>query len=183
MAALQRALGVGSATGSVAVWDPLVRLFHWSLVIAFFTAFLVEDPAQIHETAGYVVLGLIAFRLVWGLVGPRHARFGDFIRPPGAVIAYLRQLRRGRARRHLGHNPAGGAMIVLLLFAVTVTAGSGWLSVTDRFWGVGWVEELHEVAANLTVGLIIVHLAGVLISSTLHHENLVLAMITGRKRA
>ena len=173
----------GEAAGWVTVWDPLVRAFHWSLVAAFFTAFLVEDPATVHEGAGYVVLGLVAFRVVWGLIGPTYARFAGFVPRPRALRAYLAALVAGRAVRHLGHNPAGGAMIVALLVAVTVTAGSGWLSTTDRFWGVEWVEELHEVAAYLTVALVGLHVAGVIASSLLHHENLVRAMLTGRKRA
>ncbi len=161
----------------------MVRLFHWSLVASFGTAFLIVEDGQVHETAGYVVLGLLAVRLVWGLIGTRHARFADFVRGPGAVLAYLRDLPAGRARRYLGHNPAGGAMILLLILAVGATAGTGWLSTTDRFWGVGWLEELHEVAAYLSVGLIALHVLGVVASSWLHQENLVRAMITGRKRA
>jgi cytochrome b len=166
----------------VRVWDPAVRLFHWSLVAAFATAWLSETGATVHNTAGYVVLGLVAFRLAWGFVGGRQARFTAFVRPPSEVLRYLRMLARGKAARHLGHNPAGGAMIVALLAMVALTAASGWLSITDRFWGVAWVEELHEVAAYITLVLVGLHVVGVLVSSLLHGENLVLAMITGRKR-
>ncbi len=171
------------AAASLRVWDPVVRLFHWSLVASFGTAFLIDDDGQVHETAGYVVLGLLAVRLVWGLIGTRHARFADFVRGPGSVVAYLRDLAAGRAERYLGHNPAGGAMILLLILAVGTTALTGWLSTTDQFWGVEWLEELHEVAAYLSVGLIALHVLGVVASSWLHQENLVRAMITGRKRA
>ncbi|MEK0085094.1 cytochrome b/b6 domain-containing protein [Benzoatithermus flavus] len=173
----------GPAAAEVRVWDPLVRLFHWSLVAAFFTAFLAEEGETLHDMAGYVVLGLIGFRLVWGFVGPKHARFADFVPTPQRLVAYLAGLVRGRPERYLGHNPAGGVMILLLLAAVLVTAGSGWLMTTDRFWGVDWVEELHEVAAYATLALIGVHIAGVVVSSLLHRENLVRAMITGRKPA
>lgn len=167
----------------VPVWDPLVRLFHWSLVAAFATAWLSEPGESLHNAAGYAALGLVAFRLLWGVVGTRHARFRAFVPSPGELLAYLRRLARGNAPRYLGHNPAGGAMIVALLAMVALSAGSGWLSITDRFWGVEWVEELHEAAANLTLGLVGFHVAGVLVSSLVHGENLVRAMITGTKRA
>jgi cytochrome b len=188
VAALEQADGARprapSAAGrEVVVWDPLVRLFHWGLVAAVTVAFLADDSARLHEGAGYVVLGLLAFRALWGFVGPEHARFADFVPGPRALGAYLRDLARLRPRRYLGHNPAGGLMIVALLLALLVTAGSGWLMTTDRFWGVGWVEELHEGAADVTLALIVVHVAGVVVASLLHRENLVRAMITGRKRA
>ncbi|MFZ1425201.1 MAG: cytochrome b/b6 domain-containing protein [Geminicoccaceae bacterium] len=168
---------------SVRVWDPLVRLFHWSLVAAFATAFLSEEGERLHEVAGYVVLGLIAFRLVWGLIGPAHARFKDFVPTPARLWAYLRSLVRGRPYRYLGHNPAGAVMILCLLGTVFIAAGSGWLMTTDRFWGTKWVEELHEVSAWTALALVGVHVAGVVVSSLLHRENLVRAMITGRKPA
>ncbi len=168
---------------SVRVWDPLVRLFHWSLVAAFATAFLSEEGERLHEVAGYVVLGLIAFRLVWGLIGSDHARFKDFVPSPARLWAYLRSLVRGRPDRYLGHNPAGAVMILCLLGTVFIAAGSGWLMTTDRFWGTKWVEELHEASAWLALALVGVHVAGVLVSSLLHRENLVRAMITGRKPA
>ncbi len=167
----------------VTVWDPLLRLFHWCLVAAFFTSFFIMGSARVHEGAGYVVLGLLTFRVVWGLIGPDHAKFADFIKPPAVVWRYLLDLKHGRAVRHLGHNPAGGAMILVLIATVTLAAGSGWLSTTERFWGVGWVENLHEVSAWLAVSLIVVHVTGAIVASFLHRENLILAMITGRKRA
>jgi cytochrome b len=165
------------------VWDPLLRLFHWSLVVAFFTSFFIVDNARVHEGVGYVVLGLLAFRVVWGLVGPHHARFASFLKPPAVIRDYLSDLGQGLPARYLGHNPAGGVMIVALMIAVTLTAGSGWLSTTERFWGVGWVETVHEVSAWLTLSLVGVHVVGAITASLLHRENLILAMITGRKRA
>jgi cytochrome b len=173
----------GAGAAEVRVWDPLVRLFHWSLVAAFATAFLAEEGETLHNVAGYVVLGLIGFRLIWGFVGPRHARFADFVPTRRQLVAYLASLARSRPERHLGHNPAGGVMILLLLAVVLTTAGSGWLMTTDRFWGVGWVEELHETAAYAALALVGVHVLGVVASSFLHRENLVRAMITGRKPA
>ncbi len=191
-----------TATRSVPVWDPLLRLFHWSLVATFFIAYLTgEDLRPLHLWAGYVVTGLLVFRLLWGVVGPRHARFGDFVRPPREVLAYLRDLARGRARRYLGHNPAGGAMIVLLLAGLAGTVASGLLleELTEPAAAPAALaehdeddeghdspaaealEEVHEFFANLTLLLVFVHVLGVLVSSHLHHENLVRAMITGRK--
>ncbi|MFO1047799.1 MAG: cytochrome b/b6 domain-containing protein [Geminicoccaceae bacterium] len=172
---------MAAATPMVRVWDPVVRLFHWSLVAAFATAFLAEEGGRLHDMAGYVVLGLIGVRLVWGLIGPLHARFASFVPAPAQLAAYLRELAQGRPRRFLGHNPAGGAMIVLLLASVLTAAGSGWLMTTDRFWGVEWVESLHEGSAWLALVLVGVHVTGVLVSSVMHRENLVRAMITGNK--
>lgn len=166
----------------VRVWDPLVRLFHWSLVACFFTAYLIGDPPAVHENAGYIVLGLLGFRLIWGIVGPRYARFASFVKGPATVAGYLKDIAGGKAERFLGHNPAGGAMIIALIFFVALTAGSGWLSVTDRFWGVNWLEDLHEYAANASVVLVAFHVAGVVTASFSHRENLVISMITGNKR-
>ncbi len=176
------AAGPREGPATVRVWDPLVRIFHWSLVTAFLTAWFADGGERVHDTAGYVVLGLVAFRLVWGLIGTRHARFTAFVPTPAGLLAYLRELAAGSARRHLGHNPAGGAMILALLAMVALTAGSGALLVTDQFWGSDWVEALHRGAAWLTLALIGCHVAGVVVSSLLHRENLVLAMLTGRKR-
>jgi len=177
------ATDVAAQPAEVRVWDPLVRIFHWSLVIAFATAWLsAEESGRIHRLAGYVVLGLIGFRLVWGVIGTPHARFAAFVRGPGAVLRYLGALRR-RPARHLGHNPAGGAMVIALLALLAVIAGSGCLLTTDTFWGVEWVAGLHAAAANLALVLISLHVLGVVISSLIERENLVLAMITGRKRA
>lgn len=181
----------------VRVWDPLVRIFHWSLVAGFATAFIVEDDLLgVHVWAGYLVLALIGVRLLWGLIGTRHARFSDFVRGPGAVLAYLRDLMRRRAPRYLGHNPAGGAMIVLLLIGVTATGISGLalygaeefagpladvMRGLPPFWG-DVLEESHEVLAYGTLGLILIHVTGVLVSSLLHRENLIGSMISGDKR-
>ena len=181
----------GAAAGHVAahpaevrVWDPLVRIFHWSLVAAFATAWLsAEESGHVHRLAGYVVLGLVGFRLVWGVVGSRHARFVDFVKGPGAVLRYIAEMRRGRPARHLGHNPAGGAMVIALLTLLAVISGTGYMLTTDAWWGVEWVEGLHEAAANLALVLVPLHVLGVVISSLVERQNLVLAMITGRKRA
>jgi cytochrome b len=110
----------------ITVWDPLVRVFHWSLVAAFTIAFVTEDEWQsLHVWAGYIVAALIAFRLVWGFVGPQHARFTDFVFSPAAIIAYLKDMVALRARRYVGHNPAGGAMVLALLLSLAATTLSG----------------------------------------------------------
>jgi cytochrome b len=167
---------------TIRVWDPLVRLFHWSLVISFTVAWLNTEGKDLHQGAGYLVLALVAVRLIWGIVGSRHARFRDFVPRPKELLAYLKSLPSGHPRRYLGHNPAGGVMIVLLLAMLILTGGSGWLETTDAFWGIVWVENLHAALANLTVVLVFAHVAGVVFSSLAHRENLTLAMITGRKR-
>jgi cytochrome b len=181
----------------VRVWDPLVRVFHWTLAGAFATAFIVEDdPLALHVWTGYLVLALIAIRLVWGLIGPTHARFGDFVRRPSSVLAYIRDALRLRAPRYLGHNPAGGAMVVALLALVAATGLSGLaLYGGQEFSGplaplmsgvspatAEAFEEAHELLANLTLGFIVAHVAGVIFSSLAHRENLIRAMVTGRKQ-
>lgn len=167
----------------VRVWDPFVRVFHWSLVAAFTTAWITGDEYErVHEFTGYAIAGLLAARIVWGLVGTRHARFGDFVRRPSVVLGYLRDLVRGRAERHLGHNPAGGAMIVTLLATLVVSVATGLAMTVGGFGEVHWIEEVHEAAANLALALVVFHVLGVLVSSLVHRENLVRAMFTGKKR-
>ena len=197
--------GASAGAGVVRVWDPMVRAFHWSLVAAFAIAWLSADEGQrVHEVAGYVVAGLIAFRLVWGMIGGRYARFSQFVKGPGSTLTYLRTMLRGAERRHIGHNPAGAAMIVALLLSLSGTALTGWLSADParvamlpdmpRIVTPAWaddgreeeeetLEDLHEVLANLSLFLVALHVGGVLLSSLRHRENLVHAMVTGRKRA
>lgn len=201
------------APGKVRVWDPLVRVFHWSLVAAFAVAWLsAEELSTLHEVSGYIVAGLVAFRLVWGLVGSRYARFAQFLKGPGDTLAYLGDLTRGRERRYLGHNPAGAAMIVALLVTLAGTALTGWLLEDDARLGMlpsmpaivapawadddgeereygeqgeveGPLQEVHETLANLMLLLAALHVAGVVLASFRHHENLARAMVTGDKRA
>jgi len=169
---------------TVKVWDPFVRLFHWSLVVSFAIAWLTaEQWDDLHEWAGYAAAALIGFRLVWGLVGPRYARFTQFIRTPRKTWDYVRASIRGNEARYLGHNPAGAMMIVGLIVAMAGTALTGWMYTLDAFWGVEWVEETHELLANLMLIMVGVHVAGVILASLRHKENLVRAMINGRKRA
>ncbi len=168
----------------VRVWDPLVRLFHWSLVVAFAVAYFSANRwDDVHTVAGYAAGGLVALRLAWGVIGTPHARFSSFVRSPRTVIAYLRAMVAGTEARHIGHNPAGGAMIIALIAGMAVTATTGWLLTTDAFWGDTFMQHLHHWSAHAMVLLILAHLAGVALASVRHRENLVAAMISGRKRA
>ncbi len=163
----------------IQVWDPFVRVFHWSLVSVGILAWgSAEEQAWLHERAGYFILVLVGLRVLWGLVGSHHARFSEFLRGPRQTLAYLRDLRSVRPQHYLGHNPAGGWMVVALLCAMLATGASGALIGT----GEGeFVEELHEGLAEFTLVLVVIHLGGVLFSSLLHRENLVGAMWTGAK--
>jgi len=178
----------------VYVWDPFVRLFHWSLVVGFTVAYLTEDDMlTVHVWAGYAVGVLVMARIVWGLVGSRHARFSDFIYDLATTLRYVRDLVLFRAERHLGHSPGGGAMVIIMLLFLTATVVSG-LVVYGGEQQAGplagmfakdtgeSMEEIHEVIANITLALIIAHIAAVILASFVHRENLVRAMVTGYKR-
>ncbi|ROR34641.1 cytochrome b/b6 domain-containing protein [Inmirania thermothiophila] len=167
----------------VTVWDPLVRILHWSLVLAYALAWASAETLEgLHVAVGYLVGGIVALRLLWGLVGTRHARFRDFVRPPREAIAYLRALAAGDPPHHLGHNPAGGWSVVLMLATLALVVASGLAALEPGGAGEA-AEELHEFLAGLSLFLVLLHLGGVLLSSLLGGENLVRAMWTGRKRA
>jgi cytochrome b len=169
---------------TVRVWDPFVRIFHWSLVALFIVAFVTGDQIErVHIAAGYAIAALVALRIAWGFVGTRHARFSDFVKSRSETIDYMRKAIGGRAPRFLGHNPAGGLMTLALLGMMMAISGTGFMMTTDAFWGADWVEDLHKALVYATLGLLALHVAGVLVSSFAHRENLVKAMITGRKRA
>ncbi len=175
--------GRDTRPAKVKVWDLFVRTFHWSLVGLVVFAFLTaEDLTKAHIITGYAVLALIGSRILWGFVGTKHARFSDFVYGPKAVAAYLRDLKRFKAPRMLGHNPLGGIMVLALLVALTVTGITGYLAIRNPAED-DWLEEIHEAAANGTLLLIALHVAGVVFSSLAEGENLIRAMITGRKRA
>lgn len=214
-----------SGDREVYVWDPFIRAAHWALVVAFTIAFVTEDDALlIHVWAGYVVGAMVVLRVLWGLVGPRYARFSDFVYRPRAVADYVRDLLLFKAKRYLGHSPGGGAMVVVLLVSLAITVASGLVvygagdkagplaglfaassvapsEVSTRLVGeedreedeerddeedesplAEAMEELHEVVANFTLALILVHIAGVVLASLVHRENLLRAMVTGTKR-
>lgn len=207
----------------IMVWDPLVRIFHWSLVAVFAIAYLTGDEeSQVHLYAGYTVIGLVLFRLVWGFIGTRHARFQDFIYRPATVFTYAKEVLTGKPQRYLGHNPLAGIMILMLLSSLLTTGITGYLllgtevknnqpaatastpasipgksatgiiasaladsRVATKHTGhderEGPLKETHEFFANFTLFLVFLHIAGVILSSLRHKENLVRAMITGRK--
>ena len=165
------------------VWDPLVRAFHWSLVAGFAVAWFSANRAEdLHTWTGYAAAGLILLRLVWGFAGTRYARFSSFVRGPRGVLAYLRAILKGDEARYVGHNPAGGAMVLALMAGVLGLGVTGWMQFTDTWYGVDWVSNLHSLLAHGMLGLIAVHLGGVVLASVRHRENLVRAMVTGRKR-
>lgn len=187
-----------SEQSQIRVWDPLVRFFHWSLASAFLIAFITEDDFMIvHSWAGYLILSLLMIRLIWGFIGTRHARFSDFVYRPATIRGFLKDTLRFRARRYIGHNPAGGAMVIMLMLSLLVTAGSGmllfgaaeqsgplaqWFAQSGSAWA-DPLEEVHELFANFTLLLVIIHVVGVIIESLIHRENLVSAMISGFKPA
>lgn len=212
---------IPSTPASVKVWDPLVRIFHWSLVAAFaFAWFTGDEESWLHEWAGYAVIGLVLARIVWGFIGTRYARFSDFVYRPSTILGYARKALIGKEQRYLGHNPLGGMMIIALLVSLLATGVTG-VALQGAEQGTGpfvwpvsaapvaapvvistamaiddedengeeeneankelW-EELHELFANLTLLLVALHIAGVIIGSLVHRENLVRSMFTGRKR-
>lgn len=186
-----------SNDNAIKVWDLPVRLFHWSLAAAVLVAFVTEDDLLwAHTWAGYSVLALVMLRWLWGFAGSVHARFSDFVRTPREILGYLRDVLAFRAERHIGHNPAGGAMALALLILLPLVALSGmalygyleyagpladWLRTAPDDWG-GTLKEIHDFLAHLLLGLVGLHLAGVLAASLQHRENLVRAMWTGFKR-
>jgi cytochrome b len=179
------AIEPGDAAGSslVKVWDPFVRIFHWLLLITFATAWYTGGIwDQPHLISGYFVLALILGRIFWGFLGPRHALFSDFAYPPRIIFRYLGDMAHLRSPRYLGHNPAGGAMVMALLAMLFVLSISGIMMTTDAFWGVEWVNNLHATASNIALVLVAFHVGGVVFASVEHGENLVRAMITGFKR-
>ncbi len=182
------------STQRIKVWDPLVRVFHWGLVSLFLLAFATEDDfLDLHVVSGYLITGLILFRLIWGVIGTRHARFSDFVKSPEEIKAYLKDVLLFRAKHYLGHNPAGGAMVIALLVSLGMTVLMGMLTygatefagpfaaITAGGMMADAFEEIHEFFANFTVLLVVFHVAGVVIASLQHRENLVRSMVDGYK--
>jgi cytochrome b len=180
---------------TVKAWDPLVRVFHWSLVFFFFLAFVTEDDwMSVHVWAGYAVSMLIGFRLFWGLVGTRTARFVTFVKSPKVVMRHLRDMLSLKPPHYLGHNPVAAVMVVALLVSIVLVAFSGMVLIAGEGEGPlagtlfaslsgDAMEEIHEFLADFTLLLVFAHVAGVVVSSFLEGENLVRSMITGRKKA
>ncbi|MCW8932909.1 MAG: cytochrome b/b6 domain-containing protein [Gammaproteobacteria bacterium] len=184
-------------TTQIKVWDPLVRFFHWSLVSAFFIAYVIDDDfLSIHIWSGYLIFGIISIRFLWGFIGTPYARFSNFIYKPATIIGFIKDTFNLRAKRYLGHNPAGGAMIITLMISLFLTVISGvillgaeelagpaalWFSQAGGFWSEP-LEESHEFFANFTLFLILIHILGVIVESIIHKENLVSSMLSGFKK-
>jgi len=180
---------------TVKAWDPLVRVFHWSLVFFFLLAFATEDDwMNLHVWAGYAIAMLIGFRLLWGIIGTRNARFLTFVKSPRVVKQHLRNMATLKAPHYLGHNPVAAVMIIALLGSISMIAFSGMVLIAAEGQGPlagtlfasangDTMEEIHEFFANFTLLLVFLHVGGVVVSSLLEGENLVKAMITGRKKA
>lgn len=168
---------------TVKVWDPLLRLLHWSLAFVFLANFFTEGGDLLHDWLGYAALTVIGVRLVWGFVGPRRARFSDWVRGPATIRLYLRERLSWRSRRRLGHNPAAGAMMLALLVGVALVGITGWLQSTDRFFGEQWLEGLHEILAYAVLAMVGLHVVAAITESIHYRENLIASMIHGRKRA
>lgn len=166
----------------ILVWDFPTRIFHWLLVASFFGAYLTSESERLrdwHMVSGYLLVGLILFRLVWGIIGTKYSRFRDFVRGPTAVLDYLNGLFSKESKHYVGHNPAGAIAIVLLLTCGLGMGVTGWLLFND--FGGSFSEEAHEALASIMLTVVIVHVLGVMLSSFLHKENLVRAMVTGYK--
>ena len=181
-------------TNTVKAWDPLIRVFHWSLVVLFLIAFVTEDDwLNLHVQAGYAVSVLIILRLLWGLIGTKNARFMSFVKSPRATLRYFRQMLTCNIPHYLGHNPLGAAMVVALLSSIVLVSVSGMVVIAGdgngplagtifSSWSGSWIEEGHEFFANFTLLLVGLHVVGVLVSSLLEKDNLAKAMINGRKK-
>lgn len=183
---------------TVKVWDPFVRIFHWGLVACFTVAYFTEDDyLSIHSLAGYILLGLLSLRLVWGFIGTHYARFSEFSYSLSRIRTFLTDTLNLRAKRYIGHNPAGGAMIFLLIASLLLTSFTG-LAIYAAAEQAGpmvimftnsseftreLLEETHEFFANFTLLLVVIHISGVILESFIHRENLAKAMVTGYKRA
>ncbi|WP_302174727.1 cytochrome b/b6 domain-containing protein [uncultured Hydrogenophaga sp.] len=172
----------GHPQSRVRVWDPLVRVFHWTLVTCVvLNSWVVEEGEWLHEWIGYTAAGLVALRLVWGLIGSRHARFTDWFPTPRRVRSHVVALVQGQLPEHTGHNPLGALMMLALMSLVLGLGLTGWLQGTDAFWGVEWVQELHEGMAETLVWLAALHAAAALVMGRIERTRLVKAMFTGVK--
>ena len=166
----------------VLVWDWPLRLWHWGLAVFLLVAWCTPNEYDsLHRFAGYVVIGLLVFRVVWGFIGTRHSRFRAIRARLRAAPAYLWGLRRGNTGRYMGLNPAGAAMMVTLLFLLAISTITGAMQVTVSFFGVWWVEDIHTYSSDAVMILVLLHVVGTIVTSALQRENLIGAMFTGRK--
>ncbi|MFX1736158.1 cytochrome b/b6 domain-containing protein [Paraburkholderia sp. A1RI_3L] len=169
---------------SVRVWDPVVRVFHWTVVAGVLANYLLLEAGKApHRYVGYAVAGALVVRVVWGFVGSVHARFADFVASPRAALAHLARAAAGRDRRYVGHNPAGGLMMLALMALLAAVCITGWMQGLDAFWGEQWLQTTHALLVDAVLAMAALHVMAALVESRRHRENLVLAMVTGRKRA
>jgi len=172
----------GEAT--IKVWDPIVRAFHWTVVIAcMLNLFVLEEGKYWHRVTGYVVATAIAVRIVWGFIGTRHSRFSDFLPTRAKVMDQVLGIVDGHEKRYIGHSPLASVMMLSLMALLAATVLTGWMTTVDAFWGEKWLEELHGAIANSIMVLAFIHAGAAVVESLRHRENLVWSMITGRKRA
>jgi cytochrome b len=166
----------------ILVWDSPTRVFHWLMVFCFAGAYLTSESSRfmgVHLTLGYTMVGLVAFRVVWGVMGTRYARFSSFVRGPSAVVAYASDMLNPKAEHPVGHNPVGAVSIVLMLLSTLVIVYTGWIYFNG---GAHSMKEIHEGAAALMLTVVGVHVAGVIFASMMQQENLPLSMLNGFKQ-
>jgi cytochrome b len=170
------------AQATTPVWSLGVRLLHWTLAFSMIASFATHESGSVwHEYLGYVALAAASVRVIMGFAGKGYWRFSQFLRGMAGTLAYTKDVIKHRERRYLGHNPLGGWMVVALLADALATGVTGWLFTTDRFWGAKWLEELHGALGDALLPLLLLHIAGVVFTSYRHRENLVGAMLHGRK--
>ena len=168
---------------SILVWDVPTRVFHWLLVICFAGAWLSSESERlqmIHYAFGYSAIALVLFRLVWGLIGTKYARFTQFIKGPKQILSHFKDALSGNRHAIVGHNPAGGLVMVALMLIILLIGLTGYLSVKEYLGD--FMSEAHEAIASLALALVIIHVAAAVIMSLLQKENLVRAMVNGKKQ-
>ena len=172
-----------TTTTQIRVWDAPTRVFHWLLVLSFAGAYLTSESERwslVHITLGYTLGGLITFRLIWGFVGTRYARFTSFVKGPSEVLQYAKSMATLKPKHFVGHNPLGAVAIVLLIVSGIAIVVTGYAAFNEI--GGEWVAELHEIASHIMLILVGIHIVGVIAASWLHKENLARAMVNGFKQ-
>ena len=166
----------------VHVWDLFVRVFHWALVCCIFINYFVMDDGEIlHRWLGYTASALVCARVVWGFVGTRYARFSDFFPTPAKIKRHWQLVKSGEHDDYPGHNPLGALMMFALMALVLSLGITGYMQVSDAFWGVEWVQELHEALASTLIACAGLHAAAAIVMGRIEGTNLIRAMVTGVK--
>ncbi len=167
---------------AIPVWDRFIRLFHWTLVSCVVIDYTVlDDGNDLHQWLGYLAAALVLARVVWGFIGTPHARFSDFFPTLTRVRQHVEGMLSGSPERHNGHNPLGALMILALMIQVLAVSVTGWMQTLDAFWGEEWLQELHEHAANMLIGLAALHALAAIVMGRLERTHLIRAMFTGVK--